>query len=126
MLASGDDGIVRIHDLEHRTTREIADVKLPVQARFADGERSVVLLGGQRVVLVDAASGTRREIAVPAAVEALDVSGPIAYGTDKSGALWKLDLAGNVPLQVPLDEVVRSLAASPDGRWIALAGEATC
>ncbi len=122
ILASGDDGIVRIHDLERRTTREVADVKMPVQARFADGERTIVLFGGARVIAVDVASGTRREIAAPAPVAALEVSGPIAYWTDTSGALWKLDLAGNVPLQVPLDEAARALAPSPDGRWIAVAG----
>jgi hypothetical protein len=80
------------------------------------------VFGGTRVSVVDAASGRRREIAAPAPVTSLEVSGPIVYWTDAGGALWKLDLAGNVPLQVPLDEAVRSLATSPDGRWVALAG----
>jgi len=124
LLAAGDDGLVRIHDLAHRTTREVADVKTPVEARFADGERTVVLFGGGKVTIVDVASGTRREIAAPAGVTALEISGPIAYWIDGKGALWKLDLAGSAPLQVPLDEPVHALATSPDGKWIALAGSA--
>ncbi|MBV8760000.1 MAG: protein kinase [Deltaproteobacteria bacterium] len=120
LLAAGDDGLVRIHDLAHRTTREVADVKVPVRARFGDGERTLVLYGAGKVIVVDASSGTRREIAGDA--QQLVVSGPIAYWVDRNGALWKLDLAGNAPMQVPLDEAVRDLAASPDGRWIALAG----
>jgi len=122
LLAAGDDGIVRIHDLQHRTTRAVADLKTPVKARFADGERMLVAFGGTHVALIDAASGTRRDITASAPIDALAISGPIAYWVDHTGALWKLDLAGNVPLQVPLDEAVHDLAASPDGRWIALAG----
>jgi hypothetical protein len=94
-----------------------------VQARFADGERTLVAFGGAHVAVVDVASGTRREITAAAPIDALEVSGPIAYWVDHQGALWKLDLAGNVPLQVSLDETVHDLAASPDGRWIALAGQ---
>jgi hypothetical protein len=122
LLAAGDDGIVRIHDLEHRTTREVADLKVPVQARFADGERTLVAFGGTHVAIIDAATGTRREITAAAPIDALEVSGPIAFWVDHGGALYKLDLAGSVPLQIPLDEPVHGLAASPDGRWVALAG----
>ena len=120
LLVAGDDGIVRVHDLVHRTTREVADVKMPVRARFGDGEREIIAYGGGKVIVVDAGSGTRREIAGDAVQ--LCVSGPIAYWVDRNGALWKLDLAGNAPIQVPLDEAVHDLAASADGRWIALAG----
>ncbi|HSN28378.1 MAG TPA: hypothetical protein VLT45_18965, partial [Kofleriaceae bacterium] len=120
LLAAGDDGIVRIHDLVHRTTRALADVRMPVRARYGDGERTIVLYGGGKVIIVDAGSGTQREIAGDAVQ--LVVSGPFAYWVDRNGALWKLDLAGSAPLQVPLDEAVHDLAASPDGRWVAAAG----
>jgi hypothetical protein len=122
VLAAGDDGRLFVHNLEHRTTRLVADLKLPVQARFADGERSIVAFGGTQVAIIDVASGTRREVTTSAAIDALDVSGPIAFWVDHAGGLWKLDLAGTVPIQVPLDEAVHRLAASPDGRWVAVAG----
>jgi hypothetical protein len=49
--------------------------------------------------------------------------GSSAYWVDGTPVLWRLDLAGGVPLELALDEPVTQLAPSPDGRWIALAGE---
>jgi hypothetical protein len=121
-LAAGDDGIVRIYDLAKRESRVIADMKGAVMARFADGERKIVLFQGNRLSVVDAVSGDRREITPPTAIAQLEVAGPIAYWVDPAHAVWKLDLAGSTPARLEIGEAVHAVAPSPDGRWIALAG----
>ncbi len=122
-LAAGDDGIVRIYDLAKRETRVIADTKGAVMARFGDGERKIVLFQGNRLTIVDAASGDKRDVTAPTAIAQLEVSGPIAYWVDPASAVWKLDLAGTTPTRLEVGELVRFIAPSPDGRWVALAGK---
>jgi hypothetical protein len=121
-LASGNDGIVRIYDLAKRETRVIADMKGAVNARFADGERKLVLFQGNRLTIVDIATGDRREVTAPTAIARLEVSGPIAFWVDPAHAVWKLDLAGSAPVEVPVTEPIKLVSPSPDGRWIALGG----
>jgi WD40 repeat protein len=122
-LAAGDDGIVRIFDLDKRESRVIADMKSAVLARFADGERKIVLFQGNRLTVVDAVTGDKRDITAPTAISELEVSGPIAYWVDPAHAVWKLDLAGTSPVKLEVGEPVHAVAPSPDGRWIALAGK---
>src|SRR5439155_10445149 len=112
------------YDLAKRTKRELADVKAPAIARFADGERAIAIAHGDRLTLVDVASGRQRELAAASPIGELVVSGPIAYWNDARGALWKLDVIAGSPEAIVLGEPVRRLAASPDGRWIALASDA--
>jgi len=129
VLSAGRDGVVRLH--ETRTTRTLVDpgrvpgltVGPPVAARFADDERKVVLWQGSSLTIYDLVTSDRRELHVPTAIESLDVVGITAYWADVAGNVWQLDLAGSYPLQLPLDERVSLLAASPDGRWLALAGD---
>jgi serine/threonine protein kinase/WD40 repeat protein len=124
VLAAGDDGMVRVYDLAKRTTKTVAEVGAPATARFADGERALVVAHGDRLVIVDVAASKQREVTTRAPIAQLAVSGPIAYWTDKRGELWKLDAtAGALPEQVTLAEKAGALAASPDGRWIAVSGE---
>jgi hypothetical protein len=122
-LAAGDDGVVRIYDLAKRESRVIADTKGAVMARFGDGERKVVLFQGNRLTIVDTASGDKTDVTAPTAIAQLEVAGPIAYWVDPANAVWKLDLAGTTPVRLDVGELVRALAPSPDGRWIALAGK---
>ncbi|HEY5922438.1 MAG TPA: protein kinase [Kofleriaceae bacterium] len=122
-LAAGDDGIVRIYDLAKRESRVIADTKGAVLARFADGERKIVLFQGNRLTVVDTTTGDKRDITAPTAIVQLEVSGPIAYWVDPADAVWKLDLAGTTPTRLEVNEPVKAVAPSPDGRWIALAGK---
>jgi hypothetical protein len=125
-LAAGDDGVVRIYDLAKRESRVIADMKGAVNARFADGERKIVLFGGNRLSVIDATDsakiGDKSDITAPTAISQLEVSGPIVYWVDPAGAVWKLDLAGTAPVKLEIAEPVTAVAPSPDGRWIALAG----
>jgi hypothetical protein len=123
-IAAGDDGVVRLYDLAKRTTRDIADVRSPATARFADGERAIAIAHGDRLTLVDVTSGRARDVAAPTPIEQLAVSGPIAYWRDARGALYKLDVVAGAPEAVALGEPARALATSPDGRWIAVASEA--
>jgi hypothetical protein len=121
-LAAGDDGIVRIIDLEKRTSKEIFNAGGAVMARFADGERQIVLYQGNRLWIVDTATGAKRELTATTAISTLEVSGPLAYWVDTSNAVWRLDLAGGPPVPVALSEPVTLVMPSPDGRWIAYAG----
>jgi hypothetical protein len=122
-LAAGDDGIVRVFDLAKNEARAIADVKVPAMARFADADHTIVVYRGNQLILVDVQSGARRETATPTPIAKLAVSGPIAYWADPAGALWRLDVAHAEPEHVDnVGEAVHGLEASPDGRWIALAG----
>jgi serine/threonine protein kinase len=122
-LAAGDDGIVRIYDLAKRESRVIADMKGAVMARFADGERKIVLFQGNRLSVLDAAGGDKRDITAPTAIAQLEVAGPIVYWVDPANAVWKLDLAGTVPTKLEIAEPVTAVAPSPDDRWVALAGK---
>ncbi|HSD86948.1 MAG TPA: serine/threonine-protein kinase, partial [Kofleriaceae bacterium] len=121
-LAAGDDGIVRIYDLAKRENRVVADTKGAVMARFADGERKIVLFQGNRLTILDTASHATREVTTSTPIAHLEVAGPIAYWADPASAMWKLDLAGGPPARVDVGEGVRFVSPSPDGRWLALAG----
>jgi serine/threonine protein kinase len=119
-LSAGGDGVVRLHDLARRTTQTVIDVRGPVEARFADDERQIVLWHGSQLTIVDARTRKRREVATTTAIAGVEVIGMTAYWADARGALWQLDLAGSAPVAIPVDEPVRAIAPSPDGRWIAL------
>jgi hypothetical protein len=122
-LSAGDDGVVRLHDLVHHTTRQVIDLHTAVEARFADDERRIVAWNDRRIAILDAATGRPREVTTAAPILSLEVIGVTAYWADGEGAMWQLDLAGAAPAQIPLPERVRALAPSPDGRWIALTGD---
>jgi hypothetical protein len=115
--------VVRIHDLVHRTTQQVIDLGQPVMARFADADRRIVAWHDDRIAVVDPAAGQRRDLTAPAPLADLEVLGTGAFAADKTGALWRIDLAGGAPQRLPLEEAARWLAPSPDGRWIAVAGE---
>ncbi len=121
-LAAGADGIVRIIDLERRTSKEVVNTGGGAMARFADGERKIVLHQGNRIWIVDTASSATREVTAPTEIDKLEISGPLAYWVDAKHDVWKLDLAGGPPVQVPLPEPVDLVMPSPDGRWIAFGG----
>lgn len=121
-LAAGDDGIVRIYELAKREAHVLADMKGAVAARFADGERKILLYQGNRLTILDMATGDKREVTAPTPIATLEIAGPLAYWTDPARNVWKLDLAGGVPAQVAIAEPVSLVAPSPDGRWIALGG----
>jgi len=122
-LAAGTDGVVRIYDFGKRTARIVLEAGESVSARFADGERRLVVWTGTKLAIVDAATGGRRDVVTPTAIRDLEVVGMTAYWIDVDRRLWALDLAGKVPLEIALAEPVDQLAPSPDGRWIALHGE---
>ncbi len=122
-LSAGDDGVVRLYDLVKRTTRTIAETGMPVQARFADEERKIVIWQGADLVIRDTAGGSDHKVTARVPIVDLDVIGITAYWADQAGSVWQLDLAATNPLELALDEKIVSLAPSPDGRWLALAGD---
>jgi hypothetical protein len=122
-LSAGGDGVVRIHDLVQRTTRAVAELQAPVMARFADGDRRIVAWRGTDLAIIDAQTGARRDLTTSTAVVDLEVVGTTAYWVDDKQVVWQLDLAGSEPVALAFDEPIRSVAPSPDERWIALAGE---
>ncbi len=81
-----------------------------------------MLFRDTHVTIIDVASRTHRDLETPTPVAKLEVAGPIAYYVDPHGELWKLDLAGGMPSKIGVDEAIDSVAPSPDGRWVALAG----
>jgi hypothetical protein len=92
-------------------------------ARLADDGRRIVAWQPGRLEVIDAGSGAiRGAIDVAPAIRDLAVVATTAYWVDARGALWKLDLAGTVPLQIAAPEPLVELAPSPDGRWLALVG----
>jgi hypothetical protein len=146
-LSAGSDGVIRLHDLANRTDRTIIDLRAPVMARFVDRERQVIAWHDAALAIVDARTGLARELATPTPILDLEVVGTTAYWVDGRHALWQLELPdlphvpppspasppgppgiaaaeGLVPTEIPLDEPVHGLSPSPDGRWIALAGDA--
>src|SRR6185295_4865437 len=132
-LSAGADGVIRLHDLVNRTSRTLAELKIPIRARFADDERQIAAWHGQTLVILDAASGRSREVLARAPIASLEVIGATAYWIDATHALWQLPLAaapagaggapGDVPAEVELPEPPRMMAPSPNGRWIALASD---
>ena len=127
-LAAGDDGVVRLYDLAHRSSRKLAERGVKVSARFADTEHRVVVWAGKQLVVLDERTGARvSELITTTAIRDLEIVGVTAYWIDEHSHLWHLDLAGVdgrlQPLEIPLDEPVTQIAPSPDGRWIALYGD---
>ncbi len=121
-LAAGDDGIVRVVDLARRTSKEVFNAGGAVLARFADGDRKILLYQGNRLWILDAQTGAKREVTAPTAIASLETSGPLAYWVDTKQAAWKLDLEGGAPMPVELAEPVTLVMPSPDGRWLAFGG----
>ncbi|HMG57993.1 MAG TPA: hypothetical protein VK601_31045, partial [Kofleriaceae bacterium] len=121
-VSAGADGVVRLHDLIQRTTQPVADLHAEVMARFADGDRRIVAWHDTQLVILDPATGQRRELLAPGPIHDLEVIGTTAWWVDRGHALWRFELAGKAPVAVALDEPVTGLTPSPDGRWIALAG----
>jgi hypothetical protein len=122
-VSAGSDGVVRVHDLVHRTTRQVLDLRAPALARFGDGGRRIVAWHDRQLVIADPETGQRRDVTAQRPIADLEVVGTTAYWVDGTPDLWRLDLAGQTPLALPIDEPLGQLAPSPDGRWIALAGE---
>ncbi|MFN0245567.1 MAG: WD40 repeat domain-containing serine/threonine protein kinase [Kofleriaceae bacterium] len=125
MLGAGEEGTVRLYDLDARTHKTLLDAGAPVTARFVDDEKKVLLWIGARISILDLddprGSG-RRDIEIDVPIVSLEVVGTSVYWVDVKAALWQMDLGAVAPRQIPLDEGVSMLAASPDQRWIALAG----
>jgi hypothetical protein len=63
------------------------------------------------------------ELVAPTAIRDLEIVGMNAYWVDERGRLWRLDLAGRLPIEMVIDEKLDQIAPSPDGRWIALRAE---
>jgi serine/threonine protein kinase/WD40 repeat protein len=122
-LSAGSDGVVRIHDLANHTTRPVIDLGDAVMARFADDDRQIVAWHDTRLVILDPATGKRRDLTMPEPIIDLEVVGITAYWIDRQHAMWQLDLAGTAPVAVALPERVHAIAPSPDGRWLALSGD---
>jgi hypothetical protein len=122
VLTAGEDGVIRLSDLEKRTARTVVELGAPMSARFADSERRIVVWAKDKLVVMDANGGDRRAVTAPAPIVDLEVVGMSAYWTDAQRRMYSLDLAGTMPVEVPLAEPVDGLAPSPDGRWIALTG----
>gem|GEM_PF-955650 len=122
VLAAGEDGVVRLYDLETRVTKVIAEAGSPVTAKFVDDEKKVLLWIGTRISVMDLAGAGRRDVEIDIPIVSLDVTGTTAYWIDAYGAMWQMELSAVAPMQIPLDEKASMLAVSPDGRWIALAG----
>jgi hypothetical protein len=101
----------------------VLDLHAPALARFGDGDRRIVAWHDRQLVIADPATGQRRDVTTRRPIADLEVVGTTAYWVDGTPALWRIDLAGQTPLELPLDEPMSQLAPSPDGRWIALAGE---
>ncbi len=124
VLVAGADGSVQIYDLAARTSKPLVTHGPAVRARFADGEKKVVTWTGKTLAVLDATTAAPISVVTaPTKIEDLEVVGVNAYWTDENRKVWKLDLVGKTPLEIPVDEPVSELAPSPDGRWIALVGD---
>ncbi len=121
-LSVGDDGAVRVYDLAAHTVRSVAQLEAGTLARWADDERRLVTWRAATLTVIELGSGGRRVIPVSSPVRDVATIGVVAHWVDEAGGVWSLDLAGTQPLQRPIDEPISALAASPDGRWLALAG----
>ncbi|HLL25448.1 MAG TPA: WD40 repeat domain-containing protein, partial [Kofleriaceae bacterium] len=122
VLSAGTDGVVRVYDLAKRDVRNVVEMGVAVSARWADGERRIVLWKDELVVVMAADGKDRREVKTSTGIADLEVIGMSAYWADDEHRLWSLDLAGTSPVELAMPEPIRGLAPSPDGRWIALAG----
>jgi hypothetical protein len=122
MLGAGEEGTVRLYDLDARTQKTLLDAGAPVTARFVDDEKKILLWIGTRISILDMTGSGRRDIEIEVPIVSLDVVGTTVYWVDAKSALWQMETSAVAPRQIPLDEGVSMLAASPDGRWIALAG----
>ena len=124
-VAVGDDGAIRLFDLAKRTSRVVLRAPaVPALAHLAGGDRTLVVASGSALAVVDVATGARHDIPAAAPIAALAVAGPTAYWIDTGHAVWSAPLDGGAPAQIAVGEPAASLAASPDGRWLAIAGAA--
>ncbi len=124
LIATGSDGVVRVHDLAARTTRTIADTHHPALARFSDDDQHIVIASGAHVTIADATGKPVRELDAAQAIATLEVAGTTAYWVDATRAGWALDLvaATAAPIEITSPEPLERIVPSPDGAWLAVLG----
>jgi WD40 repeat protein len=122
VLSAGADGVLRTYDLAQRTAKTVTDLRTAVTAVWADDERRIVAWTENKLAVMDGAGANRRDVTAPSKIVDLAVTGMTAYWVDDQNKLWTLDLAGAAPVEITTPEPVHLLAASPDGRWLALGG----
>ena len=124
LLATGEDGVVRLHDLRAGTARVLAELHGRALAHLTGDDRFAVLASGAHLSIVDVAGGPPRTIDAPARFATLEVVGSLAYWVDVERAGWSLDVAtpGAHPVSIESPEPLGQIVPSPDGQWLAVAG----
>ena len=125
LLATGEDGVVRLHDLRAGTARVIAELHGRALAHLTGDDRLAVLASGARLSVVDLATpGPPRTLDTAARLATLEVVGSRAYWVDVDRAGWSLDVAtpGAHPVRLASPEPLGQIVPSPDGLWLAVVG----
>jgi hypothetical protein len=120
LLASGDDGVVRLHDLAGRSVRTVTELGAPMHVTFADDERAIVAWSTSRIAVIDASRGSRRELRVQGQPFALRSDGARVWWIAWDGKAYTFPLDGE-STQIAIAEPVHALEVRGD--VVALAGD---
>jgi len=111
-LATGSDGVVRIHDLERRTTRVLVELGHHAFGTYLDQQRRVALVTKQAVHFIDLASGARRDVELSAPISEFTARLGELCWVDTAHALWCADASEGAPRQIAIAESLTRIAGS--------------
>jgi len=121
VLSGGSDGVVRVHDLRARTTRELATLGPDTFATWIDDDRFAVAWSGSKITFLPVGGGERRELTVAEPVHTLRANGKRIWWCDTRGDVWSLSMDDLAPVQIPVIGPVDYLEVHATG--VALAGK---
>jgi hypothetical protein len=118
LLAAGNDGAIRVHDLATYSSRTVAELGRSVRATFANDGRTIVAWTPDGITVIDVDRGTRRDLA--AAPIALRADGRTLWWITADGRAWRSTIDAPTPARVEIPDDIRALEVA--GGNVAFAG----
>jgi len=116
--SAGNDGVVRAHDLETRTTKELLRGHGSTLLALAAADKLLAIATGSELVWIY--SGASDRIALERPIEHLATAGDLAVFHD-GRALWAIRHGDRAPTKIEISATkVFGLVAAPDGARIAI------
>ncbi len=97
LVAVGADGEVTLVELGQQSVRQLGKVPRGSRVHFA-GKDHLVTASAQVLTIIEIASGIRREVRSPGAIEFHGATKQNVYWLDEAAKLWRIGVAGGDPV----------------------------
>lgn len=124
VIAAGEDGVIRLHDLVAHTTRELLRLAPELQVLLVDHDRRLVTWDATHVEIVELSTGARRALKLPVPkVSAVFAEGSRVWIAGTDGVVYTQGLDDAEFHRVPIEGRVNLVDAAPRGAWVAYGGD---